>query len=214
MVMSQLNFNRTVCGIFVNNNRLVVFEEGYGSQIYSSEGKSMFLPSTSMGTYLQIYNIENRANPRLIREIAVNGSYFTSRMIENNVYFLVSQSAFLIDGNISLPMIEDNDRSIMTDAQKIYYSNVTDFYYSFTTVVSIDIMNDATPKYEIFLVGATSTVYVSKDNIYVAIQQSPMRMYLTASTSSIPLEETGIHRIRITNGEIKYEASDMFLGAS
>ncbi len=211
MIMSKISFNRTVCGLFINNNRLIVFENSYGSNIYSVVN-SFYLPYRSGETYLQIYDIEDKANPRLIREIAVNGSYFTSRMIGNNVYFLVSQPASIVDGNILLPAIRDNDGLETVDAKKIYYSNVTDFYYCFTTVVSIDVANDTAPKYEVLLIGATSTVYVSKDNIYAAIQHSPMRTFLKASSTSVPLEETGIHRIHISNGEIKYEASGYILG--
>jgi len=93
------------------------------------------------------------------------------------------------------------------EASKIYYSNVSDYFYAFTTVLAFDIMNVEAPKYEVFLVGSASAVYVSRDNIYVTIPKMPI-FYNESSVS----ERTEIHRIRITDGEIKYEASGVVPG--
>jgi len=208
-VMSKISFNETVSGIFVNNDRLVVFKQNYGSPIFETKGVPVFYPAGGPETQVQIYNIENRESPILVREISINGSYFASRMIGNYVYLVVYKPAFLADDEVPLPVIKDGNRSEEVSISKIYYSNVTDAYYSFTVVLSFDIMNDTAPRYEVFLVGAAGAIYMSKENLYVTIQQMPFRILLGGPATS---EKTEIHRIRITNGEIKYEASGIVPG--
>ncbi len=210
-VLSRITFNGTVIGLFINGDRLVVFEENSGFWIYPSEKKTasaiIYPVFREIETRIWIYNIEDRENPITAREMSVNGSYFTSRMIGNYVYLLVNQPASLIDGEVSLPVIKCDDRLEKVEASKIYYSNVSDYFYAFTTVLAFDIMNVEAPKYEVFLVGSASAVYVSRDNIYVTIPKMPI-FYNESSVS----ERTEIHRIRITDGEIKYEASGVVPG--
>ncbi|MFB0503607.1 MAG: beta-propeller domain-containing protein, partial [Candidatus Bathyarchaeia archaeon] len=204
-VLSEISFNGTIRGLFINGDRLVVFREDYEVPDYPSERKTsemIIIPIWLVETRLLIYNLEDRERPILAREISVNGSYFTSRMIGNNVYLLVTQPAGVLEGEVYLPTISYDDRSEKVEALRVYYSNVSDSYYAFTTVVAVDIMNVEAPKYEVFLVGATSAVYVSMNNIYVAIPKMPV------FNEEEPVSEmTEIHRIRIAEGDIEYEAS-------
>jgi len=217
-VLSRIIFNGTVVGLFINGDSLVVFETEYGPLICRSENVSP-AKNESLGviicpiiqepkTHVWIYNVEEREKPILIREISVNGSYFTSRMIGNYVYLIVSQPANIVNGEVFLPVIEYGDHSEKVDASRIYYSNVSDYYYSFTTVLAVDVTNVKAPKSEVFLVGATSAVYVSADNIYVT---TPKMLVLNEESSSVS-EKTEIHRIRIADGEIKYEVSGVVPG--
>jgi len=204
-VLSEISFNGTIRGLFINGDRLVVFREDYEVPDYPSERKTsemIIIPIWQIETRLLIYNLEDRERPVLAREISVNGSYFTSRMIGNNVYLLITQPAGVLEGEVYLPTIRYDDRSEKVEALRIYYSNVSDNYYAFTTVVAVDIMNVEAPKYEVFLVGATSAVYVSMDNIYVAVPKMPV----FNEEEPVP-EMTEIHRIRIADGDIEYEAS-------
>jgi len=209
MVLSRISFNGTIIGLFINGDRLVVFEQDYGYWICRSEKESAMIvcPIFEVKTHFLIYNVEDRAKPMLAREISVNGSYFTSRMIGNHVYLLVSQPAGLIEDEVYLPVVKYDDRLEKVDASRIYYSNISDYYYAFTTVLAVDIVNAEAPKFEVFLVGATSAVYVSMDNIYVAIPKMPI--FYKESTVQ---ETTEIHRVRITGGEIEYETSGVVPG--
>ncbi len=197
--------------MFVNGDRLVVFQEDYGYWIEPREGeseKAIIYPGFGeVKVHVRIFNIEDRENPVLAREITVNGGYFTSRMIGNYVYVIVNQPATVIEGVVPLPVIEDGDHAEKVEASDVYYANVSDYFYAFTTVLSVDIMSDEAPKYEVFLVGATSAVYVSRENIYVTIPKMPV-----FNEESQQMETTEIHRIRITDGEIKYETSGVVPG--
>jgi len=223
-VLSLVKFNGTVVSLFINGNKLVVFEQEYSPMIYRTEEKvpivAIYPIYRGIETHVWIYDVENREKPNLIRQISVNGTYFTSRMIGNHVYLLTSQPAYLIQGDVYLPMIKYETRSEevnatikydshteKVDASKVYYANVTDYSYGFTTVIAFDVTSLEAPRYEVFLVGATSAVYVSPNNIYVAIPKAPI-FYEDSSV----LERTEIHRVRIEKGEIIYEASGVVPG--
>ncbi|NIM44328.1 MAG: hypothetical protein GTO54_01635, partial [Nitrososphaeria archaeon] len=76
--------------------------------------------------------------------------------------------------------------------------------YAFTTVVAINIQeDDLEPVHETFLFGASRAIYVSMNNIYIAIPR------YDADEGS---EKTEIHRIRIEGSEIVSESSGEVAG--
>ncbi len=207
-VLSKITFNGTIRGLFIKDDRLIVFEEYSKVWPIKAEKKPshvIILPIMirRSETRLWIYNMARREKPVPVREISVNGSYFTSRMIGNYVYLIVSQPAYLIQGKVFLPSIKYDGHVEEVKATQIYYSNTSDRYYAFTIVLSVNVMSDESPAYKVFLVGAAGTVYVSTDNIYITV---PGRVTILKKTGSLS-ERTQIHRISIQNGKIEYKAS-------
>ncbi|MEM2913102.1 MAG: beta-propeller domain-containing protein, partial [Candidatus Bathyarchaeia archaeon] len=201
---SQIQVNATVCGIFVNANRLVIFaySDIYYPMIFLNDSESKEL----MGpwTHLMVYDVEEHETPVLIRNVTLNGIYFNSRMIGKHVYVLATLPAYhLGNGEPVLPKIVDNERIVNIEPTSIYYSNVSDFYYAFTVVAAINIQDVEEPiTKETFLFGSASCIYVSLNNIYV-----------TVSKYSEEYGETSeIHRIRIDGGKVSYEASGIVPG--
>jgi len=181
MVLSQIRLNGTVQGIFINGDRIGVFE-GIGSGSYS-----VFRRYGAARTSVKVYDVVDRESPVLRREVSLNGSYFNSRMIDNYIYTVIMQPASYIENEVSLPIIQSGVDTETIQASEIYYSDVPDQYYAFTTILTVDVLNDEEePTYKAFLLGATSGMYVSLDNIYITFPQG---------------ENTHIHRFRIGGGE-------------
>ncbi|MDH5449353.1 MAG: beta-propeller domain-containing protein [Candidatus Bathyarchaeota archaeon] len=152
-ILSQIRFNATIKGAFINGNKLAVFEQG-------SE------------TLVRIYDVSDKENPTSKRVVSVNGSYFNSRMIGDYVYAVITQSIYY-KGEISLPIICSNNYVETVDASEIYYSDIPDYSYGFTTIVSVNMQNDEEePTYKTFLLGQTSEMYVSLHNIYITFPQN------------------------------------------
>jgi len=152
-ILSQIRVNATIKGAFINGNKLAVFEQG-------SE------------TLVRIYDVSDRENPISKRVVSVNGSYFNSRMIGDYVYVVTMQSVYH-KGEISLPIICSNSYVATVDASEIYYSDIPDESYGFTTIVSVSMQNDEEePAYKTFLLGQTSEMYVSLHNIYITFPQN------------------------------------------
>jgi uncharacterized secreted protein with C-terminal beta-propeller domain len=118
-------------------------------------------------------------------------------MIGDYVYVLASSPIYLMDEEPILPEIVDGKHSIRVDPTSIYYSNTSDFYKVFTVVVAINVKDPSEPiTYETFLFGYASCIYVSLNNIYVAVPSH--------SENGITTE---IHKIHIEGGKIEYELS-------
>lgn len=198
-IVSQVAFNGTsLAGIFVSQdgNRLAVlgckykFPQTY-SQSYIIDVK----------TFLDVYDISNKSKPALYTNFTMTGSYFNSRMIGDYVYFVVSQPAYIIYDTVILPIIYSNGGKKVINASEVLYSQASDDYFLYTTVVALNIQNiDEEPTYKTLLLGDTSNMYVSLNNIYITFPE------LHGQTS------TSIYRIRIENSTIVPEAKGQVLG--
>ncbi|MDH5754216.1 MAG: beta-propeller domain-containing protein [Candidatus Bathyarchaeota archaeon] len=177
-VLSKIAVNGTLKEIFINEERLIVFyESGSLSEIK---------------TFINTYDISDRENPISKGEIAVDGCYFTSRMIGDYVYVVVRKSASLVEGEVALPEIYSESEYKVIPATEIYYSDIADYGYIFTTIVAVNVQEDGQePTDETILSGWTTNMYVSLENIYLAIGYR---------------DKTILHRIHIENGEISYGA--------
>ncbi|MEM2610347.1 MAG: beta-propeller domain-containing protein [Candidatus Bathyarchaeia archaeon] len=199
-VTSEIRLNGTILGLFISNGRLIVIsindleeEEGY------REDRKVW--SIGPQTSVLVYDVEDSEAPNLIRNVTLSGVYFNSRMIGDYVYVLASSPAYLVNSEPILPEILDGTRIMRVDPAQIYYSNSSDFYNAFTVIAAINIRDpNETIAYETFLFGYASCIYVSLNNIYVAVPK-----YFESPS-------TEIHRIRIEGGKITYEASGVVPG--
>ena len=185
-VLSKIGFNDTYpVGIFVNGDRLAVLGCEYINPYRSYYGS--FYADTK--TFVNIYDTSNKTNPTLLRKFAMSGSYFNSRMIGDYVYFVVSQQAYIINETVILPEIYSNGEFEKIRASTIRYFNTSDSYYMFTTIVAMNVQNvTKKPTNTTILLGGTSCMYVSLNNIYITFPKS---------------ESTLIYRIHIENDKIE-----------
>ncbi|MFH1473445.1 MAG: beta-propeller domain-containing protein [Candidatus Aenigmatarchaeota archaeon] len=168
-IVSEIELNGTPQEIFVNRNKLVVF--GMGD--YSSTGipEIGIAPrrSYSQLTFIKVYDITDRANPVLTRDVAVEGNYYDSRMIGDYVYVVASQPVYYGGTDpIPMPLIEADGVSRRIAASEIYYFDTIDNSYIFTNIISINTQNDNEEfNSKTYLMGYTQNMYVSPSNIYV-----------------------------------------------
>jgi inhibitor of cysteine peptidase len=194
-LVSKITLNDTnPTGIFASGNRLVVL------------GCKYTVPSVYYGSYFvdvktlaKVYDISNRADPQLLRTFTISGNYFNSRMIDKYVYFVVSQPAYVIYDTVILPKIYSDTDFKEISPSEIHYSSASDDYYLFTTFAALNIQDTAEePTYMTLMLGGTSNMYVSLNNIYVTYPE--------------PEEKTSIYRIHINNRNLTSEASGKVSG--
>jgi uncharacterized secreted protein with C-terminal beta-propeller domain len=129
----------------------------------------------------------------------MTGSYFNSRMIGDYVYFVVSQPAYVIYDTVILPKIYTNDGMKEIGASDVLYSNFSDSYFLYTTVVALNMQNATEkPTQKTLLLGGTSSMYVSLNNIYITFPELDGK--------------TTIYRVLIENSIINPEAKGEVLG--
>jgi uncharacterized secreted protein with C-terminal beta-propeller domain len=162
--------------------------------------RESYIGYISPKTLIKVYDVSDRENPRLQREISADGQYVSSRMVGNYTYVVINEPAYEQDDELNLPKIYFGGNETEIPATAIYYSDVSDYYYMYTTIIAINTQNDdQEPTYETILLGASSNLYVSPDNIYLT--------FPVWGEGVGDSERTSIHRIQIAGAEIKPVAS-------
>jgi inhibitor of cysteine peptidase len=201
-----LSNNTQPAGMFLSadGNKLVVLASKYETYYaYDTRGAepafSPMLPyyQSDVFTYINVYDVTNKANPILSRNFTASGSYFDSRLIGNDVYVIVSQPAQVYNNVVTLPAVYDGNTKSNIAAPSIYYvdSNQSN-YYTFTSFYGLDISNSALPLTNMtVMMDGTSNMYVSPSNIYVT--------YPTWDNSG---SFTSIYRVSINGLKLALEA--------
>jgi inhibitor of cysteine peptidase len=194
-VLSKISFNSSyLSGIFISNdsNRLAVLGSTYNAQerILPGGYYPIFL---DVKTFINVYDISDKAKPAFLTNFTISGSYFSSRMIGDYVYFIVSQGAYVIYDTVILPKIYSKNGIEEIGANEIYYSDASDDYYVYTTIVAINVKNTAEkPTSKTIMMAGTSSMYVSLNNIYITFPEAD--------------GQTAIYRVRMENNTINPEA--------
>src|SRR5712692_6170047 len=208
--------NQTIDGIFLSGNRLAIVGEAPRTvySTYGACGVRRFGGASTGIAYptayyrpmlpqvqnisLSVYDLTNRSSPLLQTTVTVNGTFVGARQIGTFAYIVTSTPAW---SNQTLPLTVVNGRLIQTVATHVYHSDVSDRAFSYTTILALDIdQNNPAPTVETYLLGTSSTIYVSLMNIF-----------LTQPTWD-STEQTVIHRISISQTDVKYEATGTVTG--
>ena len=188
-VLSEIEASERPTELFINEDKLVVF--GW--------------------THVKVYDVSDRENPILTRDVSFDGRYFNSRMIGSYVYVIINSPTIYYEAEkINLPCISSNGNTKTVPATEIYYfGNIDDYSYEFTTIMAINAQDDEEEiTSETFLIGTTQNIFVSSNNIYVTYTDYwvyPLRDW-SNKISDLETEKTIIHKISITDGTIEYKS--------
>ncbi len=177
-ILSEIELNATPQELFVNGDRLVVFGNDYQYYPYAVESvapgmsiresmiaKAPFYGYSSQSTYIKIYDISDRENPVLSKNLSADGYYFSSRMIGDYVYAVVNQPVYSYGDVIPLPAVRPMKAEAFPD---IYYFDVPDRSYSFVNIIAINTQNDEEdPASKTYMLPSTQAMFVSTNNIYL-----------------------------------------------
>ncbi len=212
VVLSEISLedSQDPVNIFINEDRLVVFSESY--ETYQSDDiKYMYGWWGVSKTVIAIYDVSDREHPKVDKEIKVDGSYVDSRMIGEYVYVIISEYSSNIyrnvDDNITLciPEITIDDETEQIPADQIYYIDVPELSDTMTHVLSINIY-DGEVNQKSFMLGSSQSMYVSKNNIFLAYLHYEYIYPLLESQPGENIQTTILHKISIDAEDISYAA--------
>jgi len=178
-------------------------------------------PNNTQFTTAKIYNIENKENIQLEREIEIEGSYLSSRMIGDNIFFMANKYIYTyygikeeLDENEFKPQYRDT--AVGTSIKSLEFSGI--YYFpdseekSYLNVASFNINRNEKANIDSYL-GAGRCVYVSENNIYVTNtkyeyeqieeQDSPFEGVVKMSINKHNIT-TSIYKFGLDNGIAKY----------
>lgn len=204
-----LENNTYLAGMYLSQDskQLVIIGSEY--QFFAMDpvierAEPMIYPYDSeINTFLNVYDISDKAYPQLANNYTLSGSYFNSRMIGDYVYTVVSQPAYVLDNSVlPLPRLFNESSSSEIEPTEIFYSksasykDITNNYFTYTTVVGLDIKNyNSELSSMTILMGGASTMYVSLKNIYV-----------TYPTWTEEGQFTSIYRISVDKENLKFQS--------
>lgn len=129
-----------------------------------------------------IYDISNIKEPKETRRVMIEGNYISSRMIDDNIYYVASK--YIAISNIQRNKIEDldedkfkpvyQDTAIDQEEKCINYNSIYCFAEiqdaSYLMLAGLNINNNDEADIRTFL-GAGQYVYASEKNMYIATNQ-------------------------------------------
>jgi uncharacterized secreted protein with C-terminal beta-propeller domain len=169
-ILSRIDFNGTLHGIYILGDKLVVFRSDYESVHAAEDYRPYYWPYSTFQTFIEVYDVTDKALPTRTRKVTSDGSYFNSRMIGNYVYAMINKPALVNGTKVELPKVHTEDKTFEIQATQIRYANISDYGYTFTTIIAVNIPDDAEePNIETVLVGVARSMFVSIDNVYITL---------------------------------------------
>jgi inhibitor of cysteine peptidase len=187
---SEIVFNKLIENVapkemFVNGDKLLIFGSTQNNYYKNEEmGLEKMMPDCydcyyDGGKFIaQLYDISDKTNPVMIKELKQNGSYLSSRLIGDTAYFIInstpsyqilyadSKITSLEDANSIIPIVSiDGVSSPVAKATEIGFVHDVSTK-SFMTIYSLN-MNDKKINKEVFA-SRGQNVYASAENIYIA----------------------------------------------
>lgn len=218
--IAEINYKETDFNareIYVKNNKLIVIGNETGDYtttcktVIEDVARDVARPA-NLKTGIILYDISNIKEPKELRRVMVQGDYISSRMIENNVYFVANQYLYTsqmfrneikdLDENDYKPKYEDtviSEEEKCINFDRIYSLNGTNDT-SYLILVGLNIESNEEADIKTFL-GAGQYVYSSEKNMYIAINKE------TYGEGYEVLGGTAhILKFALENGKITYEA--------
>src|SRR5437879_3033848 len=215
-LLARVTVNDSIQGIFIEGNKLAIVTQRFSYYPYIlGVSQGIVQPQPLMGgvaisrpvywgnpqtSSLWFFDVSNHSSPTLTTSLTVNGTLAGARLIGNYAYLVATQPVYC-NGPIILPENIVNSKVMQVAPLDVYHSDIADYGHSFTSVVGIDIsQSNPTPSSKVFLLGTSSTIYVSINQIYLT--QPLWNIY----------EQTAVHRISIDGASINYEATGTVTG--
>lgn len=210
--------------MFVSGDKLLLFGSAYITYDKEETGKQgvaaekMMYPYYYGGskTVARLYDISDRASPKLEKELDLEGSYLTSRLIGEYAYFVVNSWPHYGDceegQECIIPLMrEDGVEKRVAEATEIGYIPPMPAK-NFVTLVSMNLGSGETEKETI--AGNAQDVFASQDNIYLAATVwLPVESPIPEGTPIVKdieriiigdQEETVINKFGLADGKIGY----------
>jgi uncharacterized secreted protein with C-terminal beta-propeller domain len=155
-IVSEIEISWNIIELYLNDDKLVVIGgTRYDYYWYYDSEYYTYTPEV----FVNVYDIEDRANPELTRSVSQEGNYVGSRIIGDYLYLIIRQYSSGIEKESDLPVA----------ASEIYFAPEYDYYYTFTTIMSLNVQNkhEETNR-QVILMGTSTHIYVSTKNIYLS----------------------------------------------
>ncbi|MBI3963821.1 MAG: beta-propeller domain-containing protein [Candidatus Kerfeldbacteria bacterium] len=219
-LVSQTDLDFTPQELFVGRDDIVVFGSSYRDTRLEQEDTGTVQPSrllppdisTGAFTVAQLWDVRDRSKPVLRRTIEFEGTYQTSRLIDNDVYLVLNTPPrYNAEDEQILPLYRDE---VIGGTYGAYQPVVgcADVSYAdaiapeqFITVASFEINDPDSDVQKEVVLGSAQNVYASERKLYVAGSTSGGSFFLFDLPSGD--ETTNVQVFDLDNGRIEHQGS-------
>ncbi len=198
--------------IYVTDNELVVVGNTQVGEYYDDFEESLVDPyiyTRDGAAKIYVYDISDRSNVELIRDLAVEGDYDSSRRIGDVVYMVSSQKNYVwpwaVDGDWKeedlVPLAtEGGTLDKLVGCEDIMYMPraIDEAHFMIVTAVPLDPNKDTSSQ---VVVGSSSDIYSSTENMYIAQEKYTYWGWYEDTATD---EETFIHKFALDGSDIDY----------
>jgi inhibitor of cysteine peptidase len=218
--------------LFIQDNKLVVIgtENKYNTSYKAMEGQAesnMIYPmNNNTTTSAIVYDVADKEKMSVVRRVDIDGSYLSARMIGNHIYMISNKHLYTIYNNQTITddyVLKPGyvDTAVSEEKKLIDYSQICYFpdnisESSYMITAGFDITNNSAANVETYL-GVGSTIYSSKDNLYVAKTKYTNDNVLDQARAMIGISsyeaKTELYKFKLENGKIEYKINGTVPGS-
>jgi uncharacterized secreted protein with C-terminal beta-propeller domain len=205
--------------LFLDGNQLVVIGNFWDEKMAYDGGSTKrgghFIMPMHDATRAIIYDISNRSEPVVQKTITIEGSYISSRKIDNHVYLIANQYAnyWMLEENPEAdlrPRTSDTNGDEEEEMQHVPYSDISYFPEStednFMTIASFDLNKPADDASILTYLGSGQQIYMSKENLYVAVPNYDYGPHWANN------ESTDIYKFSVEGLEVEFSSNGSIPG--
>jgi len=212
------NYDSGIYEMYIAGDYLIALRNAYSKVKYSNSGTARTYEEpindiagtefdnsyyyVQTGVSIEIYDISDKANPKLINTIGQSGYYVSSRMINNNLYLVSNYFAFgEIDKNkpeTFVPQLHNGDESSLILTRDIMI-NTKKVSSQYLVITGIDISNGGNIVSSKALLGYGTSVYANRENMYVTAYEDVVE-------GNKHISATKIFRFSLNGGKVDIEA--------
>lgn len=156
-------------------------------------------------TKVIIYNIKDRSNPNLVKNVEMSGYYTTSRLIDKQLYIVTNEMLFVDDVK---PFYKDSSKG--EENRYIDYKDISycpdNIYPNYLFIGAVDLENMKKEIKTTTILGNGNAIYCSAENLYIAGSQgnaggpAAMKVPNSSSIANGASSESYIYKFNLKEG--------------
>ncbi|MCB9370674.1 beta-propeller domain-containing protein [Candidatus Woesearchaeota archaeon] len=167
-IVSETEFTSYPNKMYVKDDLLYIFTQEYAMSYVLNTYNFLPSPSYKQVTAVLVYDISDKEKPTLQNNYSLDGYYFESRMSGDYIY-LITQDYLQFD-YLSMPSVKEGSRTLQSaDISYFTSAGVSDALHN---VLVLDAKSGDIENFKSFMLGYSSTLYMSEDALYIAYQKS------------------------------------------
>ncbi|WP_102275414.1 beta-propeller domain-containing protein [Cytobacillus massiliigabonensis] len=202
--------------LYLQDDQLIVMGTSYEGQASEKKTADMKIAPVHETTKAIIYDVKDKKNPEEIRQIEIEGTLVTSRLMDSKVYLIANKypDYWLLRENPEIDIRPRySDSASHTKMQAVTYDKIQYFPDSketnFTNIAVIDLEKPTSNIALTTYLGSGDQLYMSKNNLYLAVTNY-MPMAIEKDDSFTP--DTTVYKFSVDGMKVDFHSSSEITG--